>query len=127
MPNHQRYQQSYHSSYNADYDVTYENNVNAGENTAKAIITAKADGNALDLMDDNMVRGIPVIYDTNGAKGPNILSNCSGKALGTAKDTSDISDCAKKSNRVIKDQFGVRLRGGVAVPNGAAARWAYEN
>lgn len=89
--------------------------------------TAKSDGKAMDIMEDNMVYGIPVIYDTNGAKGPNILSNCSGKALGATKDTSDLSACAKKSNRVIKDQFGVRLRGGVAVPNGAAARWAYEN
>ena len=89
--------------------------------------TAKSDGNSTDIMEDNMVRGIPVIYDTNGAKGPNILSNCSGKALGAAKDTSDITACAKKTTRVIKDQFGVRLRGGIAVPNGAAARWAYEN
>ena len=76
------------------------------------------------MMDDNLVYGLAIIYDTNGAKGPNILSNCEGKALGQAPDT---GDCKEKSMRVIKDQFGVRLRGGYAVPNGAAARWAFEN
>ena len=89
--------------------------------------TAKSDGDALTVMEDNLVYGIPVIYDTNGAKGPNIVSNCNGNALGSATDTSTITECAKKDKRVIKDQFGVRLRGGVAVPNGAAARWAFEN
>ena len=76
------------------------------------------------VMEDNLVYGLPIIYDTNGAKGPNILSNCEGAALGAANDT---GDCTDKSQRVIKDQFGVRLRGGYAVPNGAAARWAFEN
>ena len=76
------------------------------------------------MMEDNLVYGITAIYDTNGSKGPNILSNCGGIALGQAPDT---GDCTDKSKRVIKDQFGVRLRGGYAVPNGAAARWAFEN
>ena len=76
------------------------------------------------MMDDNLVYGVTVLYDTNGSKGPNILSNCGGNALGQAPDT---GDCSEKSNRVIKDQFGVRLRGGYAVPNGAAARWAFDN
>ena len=78
------------------------------------------------LMDDNLVYGITAIYDTNGTKGPNIVSNCDAKALGVTKDIHDIKECTT-SNRVIKDQFGVRLRGGYAVPNGAAARWAFEN
>lgn len=76
------------------------------------------------MMEDGLVYGITAIYDTNGTKGPNILSNCEGNALG---NTTDTGDCTDKSKRVIKDQFGVRLRGGYAVPNGAAARWAFEN
>lgn len=85
------------------------------------------DGTA--MMDDNLVYGITAIYDTNGAKGPNVVSNCSGAALGVASDKTDadLTKVCSKSNRVIKDQFGVRLRGGYAVPNGAAARWAFEN
>ena len=74
--------------------------------------------------DDGLVYGIPVIFDTNGKKGPNIVSNCAGKALGA--DTDKDNSCTK-ANRVIKDQFGIRLRGGFAVPNGPAARWAFEN
>ena len=76
------------------------------------------------MEDDNMIHGVRVIYDTNGAKGPNILSNCAGTANG-AEDAST-NTCTPKT-RVIKDQFGVRLRGGVVVPNGPAARWAFEN
>jgi prepilin-type N-terminal cleavage/methylation domain-containing protein len=78
--------------------------------------------------DDNLVYGIPVLYDTNGTKGPNILSNCNGSALGSASDnTAKDEDCKDNSKRVIKDQFGIRLRAGYAVPNGAASRWAFEN
>ena len=81
------------------------------------------------LMDDNLVYGITAVYDTNGTKGPNVLSNCNASALGSAKDSNgaNLTTTCNKANRVIKDQFGVRLRGGYAVPNGAAARWAYEN
>lgn len=81
------------------------------------------------LMDDNLVYGITAVYDTNGAKGPNVLSNCNASALGSAKDSNgaNLTTTCSKAQRVIKDQFGVRLRGGYAVPNGAAARWAYEN
>ena len=78
------------------------------------------------LMEDNLVYGITAIYDTNGSKGPNIVSNCDGNALGVTSDIHDITQCTT-AKRVIKDQFGVRLRGGYAVPNGAAARWAFEN
>ncbi len=79
---------------------------------------------------DGLVYGITAIYDTNGRKGPNMLSNCNGQSLlaGSASNFNDSSfDCSTKANRVIKDQFGVRLRGAFAVPNGAAARWAYAN
>ena len=81
------------------------------------------------MMNDNLVYGITAIYDTNGAKGPNVVSNCSGQALGVETDSNgaNLTTTCSKSQRVIKDQFGVRLRGGYAVPNGAAARWAFEN
>ena len=89
--------------------------------------TGSADGTK--MMDDNLVYGITAIYDTNGAKGPNVVSNCSGAALGVKTDSNgaNLTTTCSKSQRVIKDQFGVRLRGGYAVPNGAAARWAFEN
>lgn len=83
------------------------------------------------LQDDGLVYGIGAIFDTNGSKGPNVLSNCEGTVAGVTdreKDNTQALDkvCTKK-NRVIKDQFGVRLRGGYAVPNGPAARWAFNN
>ena len=82
------------------------------------------------VQEDGLPYGIAVLYDTNGTKGPNILSNCEGASLGVAQEAESTDDldtvCASK-NRVIKDQFGVRLRGGYAVPNGPAARWAFEN
>ena len=82
-----------------------------------------------EMMTDNLVYGITAIYDTNGTKGPNVVSNCNSAALGVAKDVNeaDLTKACTKSTRVIKDQFGVRLRGGYVVPNGAAARWAFEN
>ena len=82
------------------------------------------DEDAAKMQEDNLVYGIKVIYDTNGTKGPNILSNCDSAAKG--KEDASTNTCTPKS-RVIKDQFGVRLRGGYAVPNGPAARWAFEN
>lgn len=90
--------------------------------------TAKTDETAAKLQDDGLPQGIAIIYDTNGAKGPNIVSNCAGDALGTSttNDAGDVTACTNTA-RVIKDQFGVRLRAGYAVPNGRAARWAYEN
>lgn len=78
---------------------------------------------------DGLPYGIKAIYDTNGKKGPNLVSNCQG--VGSMKPGAAQNDtagnCGDKSKRVIKDQFGVRLRGSFAVPNGAAARWAFEN
>lgn len=106
----------------------------------KASDTTVSNDDAMKIQDDNLVYGIPVLFDTNGAKGPNLVSNCKGEAtmsLGKktsgdtmttndVKDETDITKCTK-SNRVIKDQFGLRLRGSIVVPNGAAARWAFEN
>ena len=83
-----------------------------------------------EMQSDNLPYGIAVLFDTNGAKGPNMISNCAGKTGGLGasdNDTGEASTCNDKSKRVIKDQFGVRLRGGIAVPNGMAAKWAFEN
>ena len=78
------------------------------------------------LQDDNLPKGIAIVYDVNGKKGPNQLSNCLGKLDGT--NTNDTKgNCGDKTQRVIKDQFGLRLRGTLIQPNGAAARWAYDN
>jgi hypothetical protein len=71
-----------------------------------------------------MIYGISAVYDINGDKAPNVLSNCTGKLTATSDKT---GDCSVKQNRLIKDRFSVRLRGGIAVPNGQAARWAYNN
>ena len=80
------------------------------------------------MQEDGLVYGISAVYDTNGAKGPNLLSNCNKNATLLSKDSyNDSTYTCSKENRVIKDQFGVRLRGGFAVPNGAAARWAFDN
>ena len=80
--------------------------------------------NVSTMESDGMVHGIGIIYDTNGSKGPNILSNCAGNAQGEVDVQTN--ECTS-TTRVIKDQFGVRLRAGYAVPNGPAARWAFEN
>lgn len=81
-----------------------------------------------EVQDDKVVYGIKVIYDTNGSKGPNIVSNCQGEIKGAENDVgdSDVDTACPATKRVIKDQFGLRLRGSYAIPNGAAARWAYE-
>ncbi|GEM_PF-956709 len=78
------------------------------------------------LQADGLPLGYDIIYDTNGSKGPNILSNCLGTVAGV-DDTSTIADCNDKSRRVIKDQFVIRLRGAQAVPQGGASNWAYAN
>ena len=96
-------------------------------------VTSTAGGGAKaanEIQSDGLPYGIVALFDTNGIKGPNIVSNCEGKIAGVAKETvkddpADNAACGNKTNRVIKDQFGVRLRGGYAVPNGTAARWAF--
>ena len=84
------------------------------------------------IQSDGLPRGIGALFDINGVKGPNMISNCSGVTAGIAGTTNDSTagdhnaQCSR-AQRVIKDQFGIRLRGGFAVPNGAAARWTFEN
>lgn len=81
---------------------------------------------------DGLPRGIPALFDMNGTKGPNMISNCKGTSAGISSTESDSTatdhnaQCSR-TQRVIKDQIGVRLRGTFAVPNGAAARWAFDN
>lgn len=87
------------------------------------------------LEPDGLPHGIRAIFDTNGIKGPNVVSNCMHITTGTDTDATAASTSTPEqlqvvcnsTNRVIKDQFAVRLRGGFAVPNSAAARWAFES
>ncbi|MBE7710818.1 MAG: type II secretion system protein [Cyanobacteria bacterium SIG31] len=81
---------------------------------------------------DGLPLGITIVVDTNGAKGPNVLSNCMAESLGAIDEVDDIGSTeteatCDKANRVIKDQFQVQLRGNVVEPFGEAARWAYNN
>lgn len=133
---------------NVDYQLTGSSTdaADAVNNGASNFVVFFRDGSALAFPNNNntlvtdstvnaqqqdgLVYGIKAIFDTNGRKGPNLLSNCQGVAGMTnaaSQNDSTTSDCSVKANRVIKDQFGIRLRGGYAVPNGAAARWAFEN
>lgn len=72
--------------------------------------------------------GIKVLYDMNGVKSPNLLSNCNtpGNQTGTTV-ADDGGDCSKKENRFIKDRFSLVLKGSQVLPNGNAARWLYNN
>ena len=79
------------------------------------------------MEDDGLPHGIRIIFDTNGAKGPNVLSNCSGETTSAEADNKTEDACKEKKNRVFKDQYGLRLRNSVVVPNGPAARYIYEN
>ena len=86
------------------------------------------------LQGDDLPEGFPVLFDMNGAKAPNVLSNCAreikvgekGKAAPTVTDNDD-EQCKTSGQRVIKDQFSLRLRGTTIQPNSAAARWLYDN
>lgn len=81
---------------------------------------------------DDLANGFVVVYDTNGLKAPNILSNCAGTVGGALETPDTVGDdnytvCGEKGKRVIKDQFALRLRGTVVQPEGPAAWWAYSN
>ena len=82
------------------------------------------------LQDDNLPLGYVVYYDTNGVKGPNILSNCGGAPLGADEtqtavnaisSTTAKTACETAGNKVIKDIFTIRIRGTVAEPEGNAS------
>ena len=86
---------------------------------------------------DGLPNGYVVVFDINGTKGPNELSNCQGfinggsdmSAEGSGQSqtitSADVSSCADRNARVIKDQFLIRLRGNMVQPEGAAATWAF--
>jgi prepilin-type N-terminal cleavage/methylation domain-containing protein len=98
--------------------------------------------------DDGLPQGFLVVYDTNGDKQPNIISNCKGSANGNDVAVADFDlnidaggaegaegaegettddNCSLKRNRVIRDRFVLRLRGTTVEPAGAAANWAFNN
>ncbi len=93
-----------------------------------------------DLAPDGLPQGFVIVYDTNGAKAPNRLSNCNGNTANGAADTertftgdtaadmeeTDLTACTR-NQRVIRDQFMLRLRGTTVEPEGAAAVWAFNN
>ena len=100
--------------------------------------TLSSDPRMKNILDDGMPQGFTGLYDYNGDKKPNMVSNCQGTTSGLASGNDHqannvalATQCQKNisgtQGRVIKDQFGVRFRGGYVVPNGAAARWAFEN
>ncbi len=119
--------------------------VGTGTSPVGTDIVYFADGTAIifDSSKADRDNDIIVVYDTNGVKGPNVLSNCSGKVKGmddskeqdsgeTNADgeaimtaVADVSKCDTKTDRVIQDQFMLMLQGTVAQPYGAAATWAF--
>ena len=107
------------------------------------------DGSAL-VLDENdvsveegaVVRGgrILAVVDVNGAKGPNIMSTCGGADADGAYDITVVDQntfnqaiadredfCTAVATRIIRDRFQIRLEGGSAFPNNAAAQWAFDN
>lgn len=77
---------------------------------------------------DGSLSGIPVIFDINGSKGPNLLSNCNGTAAGiNAWNGDDTGTCNNRQNRVIRDQFIFKLRNTTVVPVGAASNWILDD
>lgn len=107
---------------------------NSGVTATTAVIFR--DGTALlydgtefddEMQDDNMTKGLLVVIDTNGVKGPNAISNCNGDKKGSADIGTSLSNCDDKAKRVINDRFLVRLRGSIAQPEGAAATWTFQN
>lgn len=137
-------------------NIDYKKGTAVPENVSEDLSTYKAvyftDGSALyydptdvQIVDangkeeaDKLPFGYVVYYDINGVTSPNIVSNCSGDALGSldevAADYTALKEvkagiattqCKTSGNKVIKDIFPIRLRGSVAQPEGYAAVWAY--
>ena len=115
------------SAQTGNYTVFFRDGSSFSYDPANAVMS---NSSANTIESDGLPHGLVGIYDTNGSKGPNILSYCAGEGtpnvLGNTSDalgSSDLSTRCAKNKRVIKDQFGVRLRGFYAVPNGAASHW----
>jgi len=65
--------------------------------------------------------GIIAIYDVNGLKKPNRLTNCEGEPAATkTSDAISVDDCSEE-DLVVRDQFSVILRGNRAYPQGGGA------
>ena len=92
------------------------------------------------ILTDGLPRGFTVLYDINGEKGPNELSNCDAKtnetkdngvSYTTIKNNTDFNvsanTCATKADRRIRDEFLLQLRGSTIVPAHAAAVWTASN
>lgn len=125
--------------------LTVTEGIDGGKAVAPNTAVIFRDGTALlynngtafnaELESDNLTKGLLVVVDTNGVKGPNALSNCKGNKKGAnddlneggAEDSVSVTACEDKTKRVINDRFLVRLRGSVAQPEGAAATWTFQN
>ena len=110
------------AAYLRDGTAVYFNGANA-----RAAGTVASVANSTVAMDGVAV-GIPVIFDINGAKGPNQISNCAGTQAGlTAWNGDDTGVCGTPNQRVIRDQYLFRLRGTSVAPIGAASNWMIDN
>lgn len=110
------------AAYLRDGTAVYFNGTNA---TAGGTVNSVANST---VAMDGVAVGIPVIFDINGAKGPNQISNCSNVAAGlTTWDGDDDGVCGTPNQRVIRDQYLFRLRGTTVTPIGAASNWMIDN
>ena len=110
------------AAYLRDGTAVYFNGANA-----RAAGTVGGVANSTVAMDGVAV-GIPVIFDINGAKGPNQISNCSTVQAGlTTWNGDDAGVCGTPNQRVIRDQYLFRLRGTSVAPIGAASNWMIDN
>ena len=82
------------------------------------------------LQGDGKSLGYVVYFDTNGAKGPNLISNCLGKPLGELSALTAVNAtteaaaktaCEDASKRVLKDIYPVRVRGTAIDAEGLAS------
>lgn len=99
--------------------------------------TVKATADNAKTYTDNLPIGYVVYYDTNGMKGPNIVSNCaSGGQLGAVytsdggaadkpgnvtADAANTACATTTGNRNLKDIYAIRIRGTIAEPEGNAS------
>ena len=92
------------------------------------------DGSALsyDITNSNKAE-FKGLFDVNGAKAPNLISNCGGRTmtgirkLSDAKNTGSDEACNTPANRIVKDQFPVVFSNGNVMPASAIGRWAMSN
>ena len=82
------------------------------------------------LQNDGKPLGYVVYFDTNGTKGPNIVSNCVATPAGALVTTSTVNarteaasktKCEAAKNRVLKDIYPLRVRGNSVDPEDYAS------